>query len=108
GRGAGWRGAGGAVGSYSRFADQVSGSSRVPMGGPGGANAEDRRGGASMWELICHHTYRWEGLPWDLSFYSCHGEREGADFLADGVEPRSGAVRLPQPPRPVPSRPDPD
>jgi hypothetical protein len=47
-----------------------------------------------MWELICHHTYRWAGLPVDLSYYDCHGEAQNVAFLPDGVAPDSGAVRF--------------
>ena len=50
-----------------------------------------------MWELICHHTYKLEGLPVDLSMYESNGERQAADFLPDGVAPGSGALRFQQP-----------
>ncbi len=47
-----------------------------------------------MWELICHHTYRWDGLPIDLSHYDCHGDSNSAGFLPDGTAIGSGAVRF--------------
>jgi hypothetical protein len=51
---------------------------------------------SSAFELICHHTYK--GLPVDLSDYDSHGQAFDTEFLADGAEPGSGAVRftLPQ------------
>jgi len=45
-----------------------------------------------MWELICHHTYKLGGLPVDLSRYDNHGRTVGISFLADGIEPGSGAL----------------
>ncbi len=50
-----------------------------------------------MWELICHHTYKLEGLPVDLSNYFSDGGREYTDFLQDGVAPGSGALQFAQP-----------
>ena len=47
-----------------------------------------------MWELICHHTYKWHGLATDLSLYESHGSVKGASFLADGAAPGSGALRF--------------
>jgi concanavalin A-like lectin/glucanase superfamily protein len=48
-----------------------------------------------MWELICHHTYRFNGLPVDLSPYDCHGETFGnPQFLEDGASTGSGALRF--------------
>jgi len=49
-----------------------------------------------MWELICHHTYKLEGLPVDLSHYASDGERESTGFQPDGVAPGSGALRFAQ------------
>ena len=50
-----------------------------------------------MWELICHHTYKWQGVATDLSLYDSHGNAENlssADFLEDGATPGSGAWRF--------------
>jgi hypothetical protein len=47
-----------------------------------------------MWELICHHTYDWHGLPIDRSVYDNHGEAHGVDVLPDGAAPGSGALRF--------------
>jgi len=50
-----------------------------------------------MWELICHHTYKWQGVATDLSLYDSHGIAENLssiDFLADGATPGSGAWRF--------------
>src|SRR4051812_21522345 len=47
-----------------------------------------------MWELICHHTYKAEGRPVDISRYDNPAERTGGIFLADGVRPGSGALRF--------------
>ncbi len=47
-----------------------------------------------MWELICHHTYKWHGLATDLSVYNSHGQPGGLsapDFRADGASLGSGA-----------------
>ena len=52
-----------------------------------------------MWELICHHTYKLEGAPIDLSVYESHGRHEQfqtGDALVDGVAPGSGAVSFPR------------
>jgi concanavalin A-like lectin/glucanase superfamily protein len=48
-----------------------------------------------MWELICHHTYKWNGRPVDLSFYDNLADAN-APFLADGIAPGSGALRFVQ------------
>ncbi|MGF1624969.1 MAG: LamG-like jellyroll fold domain-containing protein [Alphaproteobacteria bacterium] len=47
-----------------------------------------------MWELVCHHSYDWNGLPIDRSVYDSHGERIGVEVLADGATPGSGALRF--------------
>jgi len=47
-----------------------------------------------MWELICHHTYRWAGRPVDISQYNNSADASGATFLADGVAAGSGAWRF--------------
>lgn len=47
-----------------------------------------------MWELICHQTYDWHGLPIDRSVYDNHGSALGVDTLPDGIAPGSGAVRF--------------
>ena len=55
---------------------------------PGNAGQED-----VVWELICHHTYKWHGVAADLSFYESHGVTQGlssSDFLQDGAAPGSG------------------
>ncbi len=47
-----------------------------------------------MWELICHHTYKWHGVATDLSVYDSHGQTQGltaADFRQDGAAAGSGA-----------------
>jgi hypothetical protein len=52
-----------------------------------------------LWELICHHTYKWNGLPIDLSYYDNHGKLVGLTedkFLPDGIAPKSGAWRFVQ------------
>jgi hypothetical protein len=49
-----------------------------------------------MWELICHHTYAWEGLPVDHSPYNHHGQLQQTSFLADGAAAGSGAVVISQ------------
>ena len=48
-----------------------------------------------MWELICHHTYKWQGLPVDLSPYGSDGVERGVEFLPDGASPGSGALHFP-------------
>ena len=40
-----------------------------------------------MWELICHQTYDWHGLPIDRSVYDNHGSAFGVQVLADGIVP---------------------
>lgn len=47
-----------------------------------------------MWELICHQTYDWHGLPIDRSVYDNHGSAFGVQVLADGATAGSGALRL--------------
>lgn len=47
-----------------------------------------------MWELICHQSYDWHGLPIDRSVYDHHGQAIGVQTLADGIAPGSGAVRF--------------
>jgi hypothetical protein len=47
-----------------------------------------------VWELICHHTYDWHGLPIDRSAYDNHGSSFGVDVLPDGIAPGSGALRF--------------
>ena len=47
-----------------------------------------------MWELICHHTYKWDGRPVDLSPYNNPAETVRKDFLADAIAPSSGALRF--------------
>ena len=47
-----------------------------------------------MWELICHHTYKAEGRPVDISRYDNPAERSGGIFLTDGVRAGSGALRF--------------
>jgi hypothetical protein len=46
-----------------------------------------------VWELICHHTYKWYGQAIDLSSYNSHGVTD-ASFLPDGATPGSGALRF--------------
>jgi Concanavalin A-like lectin/glucanases superfamily len=47
-----------------------------------------------VWELICHQTYDWHGLPIDRSLYDNHGSAFGVQVLADGAAAGSGALRL--------------
>src|SRR5215208_7742037 len=47
-----------------------------------------------MWELICHHTYKWGGRPVDISRYDNSAEISGRFFLKDGIAPGSGAWRF--------------
>ena len=47
-----------------------------------------------MWELICHHTYKWQGRPVDVSRYNNPAETAGGVFSADGIAPGSGAWRF--------------
>jgi hypothetical protein len=51
---------------------------------------------AIVWELICHHTYKWHGLATDLSVYDNHGAVAvpATDILADGASPGSGALHF--------------
>jgi hypothetical protein len=49
---------------------------------------------AAMWELICHHTYKWEGRPVDISTYNNPAEIVGRNFLSNGIAPASGALRF--------------
>ena len=51
----------------------------------------------TLWELICHHTYKWGGTATDLSVYDSHGATAGldpSDFRQDGAVPGSGAWRF--------------
>jgi hypothetical protein len=51
-----------------------------------------------VWELICHHTYKWHGLATDLSVYDSHGQIErlnaSTDFQENGATPASGAWQI--------------
>ena len=47
-----------------------------------------------MWELICHHTYKLDGLPVDLSDYDNHGQAIGTSFVPDGITESSGALHF--------------
>lgn len=50
-----------------------------------------------MWELVCHHSYKWQGVATDLSLYNSHGVVQGLaanDFQPDGATPGSGAWRF--------------
>src|SRR5688572_3771892 len=47
-----------------------------------------------MWELICHHTYKWQGRPIDLSRYNNPADTQGGIFSPDGVVAASGAWRF--------------
>jgi hypothetical protein len=48
-----------------------------------------------MWELICHQTYDWHGMPIDHSVYHTDGEGTDVEALGGGVAPNSGAVHFP-------------
>lgn len=50
-----------------------------------------------MLELICDHTYTWEGLPADRSPYRNHGRAIKTDGSFDGQEPGSGMIKFPHP-----------
>jgi hypothetical protein len=51
-----------------------------------------------MWELICHHTYKYKGFPVDLSNYNNDGDCPvAADIAADGAAPGSGALSFTRP-----------
>ncbi len=52
-----------------------------------------------MWELICHHSYKWNGMAVDLSPKGSHGvvQIPSSNFLQDGATPGSGAWRFNQP-----------
>lgn len=45
-----------------------------------------------MWQLICHQTYKYQGIPVDLSGYDNHGQSNDVDFLPDGAAFGSGAL----------------
>jgi hypothetical protein len=45
-----------------------------------------------MWQLICHQTYKYQGIPVDLSGYDNHGQSTDVDFLPDGATSGSGAL----------------
>jgi hypothetical protein len=47
-----------------------------------------------LWELICHHTYKWDGRPVDISRYDNPAEVTNRQFVADGIAPGSGALRF--------------
>jgi hypothetical protein len=52
-----------------------------------------------MWELICHHSYKWNGMAVDLSPKGSHGvvHVPQSNFLQDGASAGSGAWRFNQP-----------
>jgi hypothetical protein len=51
-----------------------------------------------MWELICHHTYKYKGFPVDLSNYGNDGDHPvAADFAPNGAAPGSGALSFTRP-----------
>jgi hypothetical protein len=50
-----------------------------------------------MWQLICHQTYKYQGIPVDLSGYDNHGQTTDVDFLPDGATPGSGALSFTRP-----------
>jgi len=51
-----------------------------------------------MWELICHHTYKYKGFPVDLTNYNNDGDYPvAADFAPDGAAPGSGALNFTRP-----------
>ena len=46
-----------------------------------------------MWQLICHQTYKYRGIPVDLSGYDNHGQSTAdVDFSPDGAASGSGAL----------------
>lgn len=45
-----------------------------------------------MWQLICHQTYKYRGIPVDLSGYDNHGQSTDVDFSPDGAASGSGAL----------------
>jgi Concanavalin A-like lectin/glucanases superfamily len=45
-----------------------------------------------MWQLICHQTYKYRGIPVDLSGYDNHGRSIDVDFMPDGATSGSGAL----------------
>jgi hypothetical protein len=45
-----------------------------------------------MWQLICHQTYKYQGISVDLSGYDNHGQSNDVDFLPDGAAFGSGAL----------------
>jgi Concanavalin A-like lectin/glucanases superfamily len=47
-----------------------------------------------VWELICHHTYKWQGLPVDLSPQQRNGRAQGAVFAENGAGAGSGTLRF--------------
>jgi hypothetical protein len=49
---------------------------------------------SAMWELICHHTYKWGGRPVDISRYDNPAVATNRVFVADGIAPGSGALRF--------------
>jgi len=50
-----------------------------------------------MYQLICHHTYKWAGIAVDLSPYGNDGEVTGAAALPHGASAGSGALRFDSP-----------
>jgi hypothetical protein len=51
-----------------------------------------------MWELICHHTYKYKGFPVDLTNYNNDGDYPvAADFAPNGAAPGSGALSFTRP-----------
>src|ERR1700737_4166354 len=47
-----------------------------------------------MWQLICHHTYKYEGCAIDLSPFHNDGIPIDKDYLKDGQSPGSGCLRF--------------
>jgi hypothetical protein len=45
-----------------------------------------------VWQLICHQTYKYKGIPVDLSGYDNHGQAIDVDFMPDGARSGSGAL----------------
>jgi hypothetical protein len=48
-----------------------------------------------MWELICHQTYDWHGMPIDHSVYHTDGQATDVQTLGAGVASPTGAVNFP-------------
>src|SRR5687768_3095446 len=47
-----------------------------------------------MYQLICHHTYKWAGMPVDISPYGNDGTGAGGIALPHGATADSGAIRF--------------